>query len=126
MLVVVDGLGVALLPAVPVVFVLVKLVVFAVTVVVFEYGTEEVETIVDPLVGTGVEDTLWEAEYEEQIARPAERACERSVALQALVRQGPTTPAERPHWQGTSVGAQPAAVMADRRQDVCCVERQVK
>lgn len=49
---------------------------------------------------------------------PTVRAICRSVALQAPIRQGPTTAAERPHWQETSVGAQLAAEMADRRQDV--------
>lgn len=53
------------------------------------------------------------------MARPALKAWERSLALQAPVRQGPTTAAERPHWQGTSEGAQPAAEMAERRQEVC-------
>ena len=39
--------------------------------------------------------------------------------MQAPIRQGPTTAAERPHWQPTSVGAQLAAEMAERRQEVC-------
>jgi hypothetical protein len=123
LLIVLVGFGVAPLPPAPapVVFVLVKLVVLAVTVVALENGIEEVDSTVDVVMfpGMAVEETLWEAEYEEQSARPTVRAFWRSVALQAPVRQGPTAPAERPHWQGMSVGAQPAAEMADRRQDVC-------
>jgi len=49
---------------------------------------------------------------------PTVRAICRSVALQAAIKHGPTTPAERPHWQVMSVGAQLAAAMAERRQDV--------
>jgi len=119
LLTVLVGFGVEPLPAVRVVFVLVKLVVLAVTVVVLEYF-EEMDSTLDEVMfpGMAVEETLWVAEYEEQSARPTVRACWRSVALQALVRQGPTAPADRPHWQGMSVGAQPAAEMAERRQDV--------
>jgi len=121
LLTVLVGFGVKPLPAVRVVFVLVKLVVLAVTVVVLEYF-EEMDSTLDEVMfpGMAVEETLWAAvaEYEEQSARPAVRACWRSVALQAPVRQGPTAAAERPHWQGMSEGAQPAAEMADRRQDV--------
>ena len=115
------GLSVAPLPPARVVLVLVKLVVLADTVVVLEYGVEEVDSTLDVVIflGMAVEETLWVAEYEEQSARPTVRACWRSVGLQAPVRQGPTTLGSRPHWQGMSVGAQPAAEMADRRQDVC-------
>jgi len=121
LLIVLVGLVVAPLPPARVVLVLVKLVVLADTVVVLEYGVEEVDSTLDVVMfpGMAVEETLWAAEYEEQSARPTVRACWRSVALQAPVRQEPTGPAERPHWQGMSVGAQPAAEMADRRQDVC-------
>ena len=121
MLIVLVGLVVAPLPPARVVLVLVKLVVLAVTVVVLEYGVEEVDRPLDVVMFTGmaVEETLWVAEYEEQSARPTVRACWRSAALQAPRRQGPTTSEGRPHWQGMSVGAQPAAEMADRRQDVC-------
>jgi hypothetical protein len=59
-----------------------------------------------------------DAEYEEHIAKPAVSACCKSVALQAPVRHGPTTAALRLHWQGTSVGVQPAAEMADSKHDV--------
>lgn len=119
MLIVLVGLVVAPLPPARVVLVLVKLVVLAVTVL-LEYGVAEVDSTLDVVMfpGMAVEETLWAAEYEEQSARPTVRACWRSVALQAPVRQEPTAPAERPHWQGMSVGAQPAAEMADRRQDV--------
>jgi hypothetical protein len=123
LLIVLVGLVVAPLPPARVVFVLVKLVVLAVTVVVLEYLVEEEDSPLDVVMfpGMAVEETLWAAvaEYEEQSARPTVRACWRSVALQAPVRQGPTAAAERPHWQGMSEGAQPAAEMADRRQDVC-------
>jgi hypothetical protein len=57
------------------------------------------------------------------MARPADRACESSVELQAAVRQ-PATAAGlfwRLHWQAVSVGLQPAAEMAETRQGVCCV-----
>ena len=120
MLIVLVGLVVAPLPPARVVLVLVKLVVLAVTVL-LEYGVEEVDSTLDVVMfpGMAVEETLWAAEYEEQSARPTVRACWRSVGLQAPVRQVPTSPADRPHWQGMSVGAQPAAEMADRRQDVC-------
>lgn len=120
MLIVLVGLVVAPLPPARVVLVLVKLVVLAVTVL-LEYGVEEVDSTLDVVIfpGMAVEETLWVAEYEEQSARPTVRACWRSVASQAPMRQGPTTSEGRPHWQGMSVGAQPAAEMADRRQDVC-------
>lgn len=120
LLIVLVGLVVAPLPPARVVLVLVKLVVLAVTVV-LEYGVEEVDSTLDVVIfpGMAVEETLWVAEYEEQSARPTVRACWRSVASQAPMRQGPTTSEGRPHWQGMSVGAQPAAEMADRRQDVC-------
>ena len=120
LLIVLVGLVVAPLPPARVVLVLVKLVVLAVTVL-LEYGVEEVDSTLDVVIfpGMAVEETLWVAEYEEQSARPTVRACWRSVASQAPMRQGPTTSEGRPHWQGMSVGAQPAAEMADRRQDVC-------
>jgi hypothetical protein len=120
LLIVLVGLVVAPLPPARVVLVLVKLVVLAVTVV-LGYGVEEVDSTLDVVIfpDMAVEETLWVAEYEEQSARPTVRACWRSVASQAPMRQGPTTSEGRPHWQGMSVGAQPAAEMADRRQDVC-------
>lgn len=57
-------------------------------------------------------------------ASPADWAPTRSVAaVQAEIRQGAARPAMAllvgPHWQPTSVGAQPAAVMAEDRQEVC-------
>lgn len=61
------------------------------------------------------------AEYEEHSTSPADTACDRSVALQALSKHGPTTAADKPHWQGTSVGAQPAAEIAESRHDVYAI-----
>lgn len=59
----------------------------------------------------------------EHTARPALCAWPTSVPLHLLSRQGAATPAMAacvgPHWQATSVSAQPAAVMAEVRQGIC-------
>jgi len=77
--------------------------------------------------GVGVEDEVVvafrEAEYWEQRPRPTEMATFKSLpTVQPLMRQGPTAAAiafwPEPHWQATSLGAQPAAEMADTRHGV--------
>lgn len=60
-----------------------------------------------------------------QRAVPTLAATSRSLPeVQAAIRQGAALEAmafmDEPHWQAMSVGAQPAAEMAEVRQDVCC------
>lgn len=58
-----------------------------------------------------------------QRAKPALCACPRSARLQAATRQGATVATMAgwpvPHWQLRSLAPQPAAPMAEARQEVC-------
>ena len=79
-------------------------------------------TVVDPVVAVTVAVFEAEAENPEHTASPADCADKRSVNAQAPRRHGATV-AERmalvgPHWQATSVAAQPTAEMAEARQEV--------
>jgi hypothetical protein len=70
-----------------------------------------------------------DAEYAEQRPRPTEAACWTSDALHAPTRQ-PVTRLwifawPEPHWQATSVRAQPEEEIADWRQGTCCSVRYV-
>ena len=67
----------------------------------------------------GVSVTLVEAaEYDEHIALPALMALCRSVALQAPIKQDPTSAGLKAHWQEISLGAQLAAAKAETRHEV--------
>jgi hypothetical protein len=58
------------------------------------------------------------AEYALHRFVPTVYACCKSAALQAAIKHGETAPAPILHWQETSLGAQPAAEIAETRQDV--------
>ena len=83
-----------------------------------------VEPSPEPPVVVAVAEAVRPSLYSVQSSSPPDWALMRSeAAVQALIRQGATRPAmaalDGPHWQPTSVGAQPAAVTAEERQDVC-------
>lgn len=86
------------------------LVVFAVTTVVLVFmATKEVLVTVE---------FMCVAEKEEHSAKPTEAAMPISVPLQLVRKQPVTDSGLRAHWQDTSLGAQDAAAMAARRQEV--------